>query len=75
MTVDPLPLPDPEDRPPGEGAVKRTATVDGTAPLTITLSGRVGVPARRLASYTPTVGHHVLVLQEGGDLVVLGQIV
>lgn len=51
----------------------RDAVVDGTSPLTITIGGATGIPAVRLAHYTPTIGDKVSVRQTEGRLLVEGK--
>ncbi len=51
------------------------AAADGNAAVTVTWRGQA-VKAAYLASYTPTVGHTVLVLyQPPGGLVILGRVI
>jgi len=51
------------------------AASDGNAAVTVTWHG-TSVPAVYLSSYTPTVGHNVLVLvQPSAPLVILGRII
>lgn len=54
----------------------RSAFVTTTSPLTITYPGEtVALPARRDASYSPTVGDKVAVIQlDGSKLLVLCKI-
>jgi hypothetical protein len=50
------------------------ATVTQASPLLVRLDGAATASsATRLASYTPTLSHRVLVVQLGTGLVVLGQ--
>jgi hypothetical protein len=53
----------------------RTATVSGTTTnrCTISLAGGTLTNVPYLASYTPTVGDTVLVLQKTGQLLILGK--
>jgi hypothetical protein len=45
------------------GTVLRSATVDHvSAPLSVTLDGTAGIPADKLASYSPTLNDVVAVL-------------
>lgn len=48
--------------------------VQATAPLTVTWRGADIPAASTLASYTPAIGHTVLMARHGSQLIVLGQL-
>jgi hypothetical protein len=63
--------------PPADAVRLRTARIDGftSTAATITLAGGSATDVRYLASYSPGVGHTVLVLQtNGGQLVIIGRV-
>lgn len=59
--------------------VRRKGKVTSVAPLEVYLPGMaapdLGLPANRLASYSPVVGDRVSILQSDGDLLVLGKLI
>jgi len=57
-----------------EGLTRSIGMVTATSPLTVTIGNVDHANLKKLSSYTPSVGHRVLVLHSGADLVVLGQI-
>lgn len=59
------------------GLKRRIATVKTTSPLVVTTATGVDLKATgRLASYTPTVGHVVmLAVDDAGAAVILGRLV
>jgi hypothetical protein len=54
--------------------VTAAAAADGNALAVVTWRG-ANVQAAYLASYTPTVGHRVAVVVQGGALLILGRII
>lgn len=58
-----------------DGPGPPVAIIDNLAPLTITIRGQSGVPASRLSTYTPVVGHRVLVTQDGASYLVHARII
>lgn len=62
-------------RPVAQGTTIRIGTVvsSGAAGVTVTVAG-ADITFPRLASYTPTTGHRVLILMFGETGVVLGRI-
>jgi hypothetical protein len=53
----------------------RVGKITSTSPLEVSLGGATGLSASRLASYTPTLGDLVLILQTDTDLVIKGKLV
>lgn len=59
---------------------RRIGKVTSTAPLEVALAGMTvppdaGLPASRIASYTPVVGDRVLILQDDTDLAIVGRLI
>lgn len=59
----------------GDGLRRRIGTVTVTSPLTVETSSGSLAATSRLSSYTPTVGHVVLLLvDDAGGAIVLGRL-
>lgn len=52
------------------------ASVTSASPLLVRIDGSLTpVPARRMASYTPTAGDRVAIVRLGSEVLVLGRVV
>lgn len=57
-----------------EAAAFRVGTISDDSPVEVDIGGATGLNASYLNTYTPVIGHNVLVLQTDTDLIIFGRI-